>query len=173
MGELDCSTSRKWGHVSRQPSSLSWVMNRREMHWMGPHLRRHRQIYNFLQPWLVPDHGKKLSKWKIINPDVVKQNCHPPVIWNQVTGKTDQVTSQKNGLNVKGGQNPGCSNTRSFPTGHTDSLRVFCLLRKMRMTSLRNCSRERGWKAFGDGERRCGWAFWSTHYQPCLLELAS
>lgn len=102
MGELDCSTSRKWGHVSRQPSSLSWVISRWEMHWMRPHLRRHRQIYNFLQPWLVPDHGKKLSKWKIINPDVVKQNCHPQVIWNQVTGKTEQVTSQKNAWMWKG-----------------------------------------------------------------------
>ena len=143
MGELDCSTSRKWGHVSRQPYGLSWVMSRREMRWMGPHLRRHRQIYNFLQLWLEPDHGKKLSKWKMINPDV-KQNCRPQVIWNQVTGKTDQVTPQKNGLNVKGGQNLGCSNTRSLPSGHTDSFRAFCLLRKMWMTSLRNCSREGG-----------------------------
>lgn len=46
MGELDCSASRKWGHVSHQPSSFSWVMSYWEMHWNGPLLRRHWQIHN-------------------------------------------------------------------------------------------------------------------------------
>lgn len=173
MGEPDCSASRKWGHVSHQPSSFSWVMSYWEMHWNGPLLRRHWQIHNlfFLTTVACTWLWKKLSKWKIINHDAVKQNCHSRVMWNQVTGETAQVTAQANGLNVKGTQNLECSRLRSLPTGYMDYLGAFCLLREGDENDPfeKLCSGEEGWKHLGNGNRRLEWAFCSTHHQPCLL----
>lgn len=60
----------------------------------------------------------------------MKQNCHPHVMWNQVTEETAQVTAQANGLSVKGTQNLECSSLRSLPTGYMDDLGAFCLLRE-------------------------------------------
>lgn len=49
-------------------------------------------------------------------------------------------------------------------TGHIDDFRALCLLRKMRMTPLRNSEAGKsGEKYFGEGSRRLGWASWSSH----------
>lgn len=60
----------------------------------------------------------------------------------------------------------------SFPT-YTDSLRAFCLLRKMGMAPVRHAEARKGdEKHFGGRNSRVGWACWST-YDPCHLELGS
>ena len=98
---------------------------------------------------------KKLSKWKIINHDAVKQNCHSHVMWDQVTGETAQVTAQANGLTVKGTQNLECSRLRSLPTGYMDYLGAFCLLREGDENDPfeKLCSGEEGWKHLGKWEQ--------------------
>jgi hypothetical protein len=121
----------------------------------------------YLQSRLFPEHVKKLSKWKIIKHDAKLDNmsCSAYFIWNRVTGYSPSYFLDK-WLEYR-------RESESWRL-HRDSFRAFHLLKKMRMTPLRNAvSGKAGRMNSGHGNGRPARAFWPTHSKSCHLELVS